>query len=162
MGIWTGGLKNRLLLLQGWRNHFLPSCNLQTWASNLAFEASVFFKKKKTKNEKTQQNTQLLLSHPLMKKNDMVLICSKLTCEILGLVLKQEPHCNHQEGVLECTVPSPRSRDPGHLGRPEICVSPRIPGDVDAAGPRASLWAPCSGGLCRGPSSGSHTEQGDR
>ena len=33
---------------------------------------------------------------------------------------------------------------------------------MDAAGPRASLRAPCSGGLCRGPTGGSHTEQGDR
>ena len=57
--------------------------------------------------------------------------------------------------------PGPRGCDPGHPGRPEICVSPRIPADMDAAGPRASLRAPCSRGLCRGPTGGSQAERGD-
>ena len=62
----------------------------------------MFFKKKK-------QNHSTASFIPSHEKELHVLICSKLTREILGLVLKPEPHSNHQEGMLECTVPAPEA-----------------------------------------------------
>lgn len=52
--------------------------------------------------------------------------------------------------MLECKVPSPRVPDPGCLGGPKICISTTIPSDVDSAGPRVTLWDPCSRALCTG------------
>ena len=81
----------------------------------------------------------------------MVLICSKLKHGILGHWFSNtSPHQNHGEGMLECKVPSPRVPDPGCLGGPKICISTTIPSDVDSAGPRVTLWDPCSRALCPG------------